>query len=279
MRLQNSMQYIPRILEMGLLPLAVFMCVSVAWGQSADRGETGANPGDLQLSGPANLSGESPAPAAEIELPSLDDTITKGAPKSQDVDSFIAGGVTPIDDPERETTDREMTASKADLTPREVESDPPAPPSQDNGEAANYAPRLPAANISKVEERVARLEQLIELQSEILAELKDNPSQLAGGESLRPILQDELEKFAQKLESRTERLRPTPDVDPGNTPRRPDVGVLVVENLTGVTYTLNVNGYDVVVLPGRQEVPVEVGNMVTEIRGFEAPRAWNASNF
>ena len=126
---------------------------------------------------------------------------------------------------------------------------------------------------------MARLEQLIELQSELLAELKDNQTQLAGGETLRPILQDELAKFAETLESRTKALRPTPEADPGNTRRQLDVGVLVVENFTGVTYTLNVNGYDVVVPPGRQEVPVEVGNMVTEIRGFEAPRAWNANNF
>ena len=267
-----------RVSDVLAMSLVICLVASLAFAQSGSRSETGATPSDLQLSGPAN---NAPAPAQEIDIPSVDDAITRDAPKTPDVDSFIAADTPMIPDldPDRQgksapAADLSPKLSQDDLTAKpKVDVAPPAPaPEHTTAKAVDVA----AGDVAELKQRVARLESLVEQQKEMLNELKTAQAQMNPADDLKAIREEivALRKSFQTVGR--------PDFDGGSTsdePTSPAVGMLVVENLTGVGYTMNVIGYDIVVMPGRQEVPIEVGNVITEIRGFEAPRAWNADNF
>jgi len=211
--------------------------------------------GDLQLSGPANLSGSAPAPAAEIEIPSIDDAITKGAPQTPDVDDFLAGDPPAIRDPERQST----AADRAPALPPEGNSQGTGASASDN---ARTAAKFSAADLQAFGQRLARVERLLEAQSAKLNEISNNDLQQ---------IRDDIESLRQSFRT-TFRAQ----LNGSTTPQR---GKLVVENLTDFGYTMNVNGASYRIMPGRWEIPVNVGPVVTELRGFESPQTWSAENF
>ena len=265
---------------------AVAVCLATSWAfaQSGSRSETGATPGDLSLSGPANNVSPSPAPAAEIEFPSVDDVITKGVPKTQSIDSFIAGDPPAIVDldPQRQG----KAAPAADLSPQPALDDTPkesgaadqphvvAKPTGDGH--GDVAPSQLEGGTATLEQRVARLEAALQAQSATLQELRTAQAQLLPAEELKAI-REEIAALRNSFQSVGR-----PDFDSGTADSQPaltKVGTLIVENRTGFGYTMKINGYDYVIMPGRREIPVKVGKVVTELRGFEAPRAWSPDNF
>ena len=264
----------------------VGLSFNAALAQLDGNTRTGTEPGDLQLNGAV-------APPAKMDIPSMDDAITKHAPATQDVDSFIAGDPPAIVDLD---PDRNPKASPAaDLSPKlplEEESTQeqpapehsPAPSGQEttvaktaeNGAANTLARENMSADIAALNARVQRLEMLIEAQSATLAEMAKLQTQMLPAEELKAI-REEIVALRQSFQTVAR-----PDLESGTQdlqPTEPSTGLLVIENLTGIVYTMNVNGYDIYVMPGRQSVPIEVGNVRTEIRGYEAPRAWSSDNF
>ncbi len=119
-----------------------------------------------------------------------------------------------------------------------------------------------------LEERVVRLERLIEGQSAKLEEM-------ATAVQLQQI-RDDIAGLSESIQSMHTALR----VDPSGVQPAPQIpGKLVLENRTRYRYIVRINGYDFTINPGRNELNVLVGEVVTEIRGYEAPQRWTAENF
>ena len=253
-----------------LTALTICLTASLALGQSGNRSETGAAADDLQLSGPAN-NAVSPAPPTDIEIPSVDEQITKHAPETDDIDTFI--GTKPIPDLD---PDRSPKAAPADVPPSlPADAESPAAPADSQQQVTAKAGDVQSPDVAALAKRLATLEAFVGEQATRVDELAQAQEQMIPRDELKAI-REEIAALRQSFQSVA---RANLDAPSGNqTPQR-KVGKLVIENLTGLGYTMNVNGYDLNILPGRQEVSIEVGNVVTEIRGFEAPRAWSADNF
>ena len=121
-----------------------------------------------------------------------------------------------------------------------------------------------ATRLRELEEKVARLEQLIEGQSATLQDIADKIG--TPSEDLRAIREELV-----KLNSKQTVARPELG---GDQPSLASIGKLVVSNYTGIAYTMSVNGQQFVISPGRGEINVQFGPVTTELLGFEAPKAW-----
>lgn len=127
-----------------------------------------------------------------------------------------------------------------------------------------------ATRLRELELRVQHLEKLIEGQSATLQDIADKLG--TPSEELRAI-RDELVK----LNSKQTLARPELG---GDTPSLAQLGKMVVNNYTAATYTLSVNGFQVVVPPGRSEVSnLPVGVITTELLGYETPKTWAATDW
>jgi uncharacterized coiled-coil protein SlyX len=127
-----------------------------------------------------------------------------------------------------------------------------------------------ATRLRELEQKVARLEQLIEGQSATLQDIADKVS--APSAELKAI-RDELVKLNSKQTVARADLS-------GEAPSLAGMGKMVVDNHTAATYTPSVNGFQVVVPPGRSEVSnLPVGAITTELIGYETPKTWAAGDW
>jgi uncharacterized coiled-coil protein SlyX len=121
-----------------------------------------------------------------------------------------------------------------------------------------------ATRLRELEEKVARLEQLIEGQTETLQDIAKKIG--TPNEELRAIREELV-----KLNSKQTVARPELG---GDQPSLANIGKLVISNYTGIAYTMSVNGQQFVISPGRGEINVQFGPVTTELMGFEGPKAW-----
>src|SRR5690606_27239260 len=117
-----------------------------------------------------------------------------------------------------------------------------------------------ATRLRALEEKVARLEQLIEDQS---ATLQDIAEKVSTPSAELKAIHEELVKLNSK------QTVARPDLG-GEQPSLASVGKLVISNYTGVAYTMAVNGQQFLITPGRGEINVQFGPVTTEIVGYEA---------
>ncbi len=246
--------------------LTITAClISTACAQTDTRSNlqagAGAQSSDLELAGPTNGGDASPAPPAKIDLSAPEEPATKKADTG-----LIAGDPPGIPDPDRSQSADDMPILPS--KPIDLSETTVARPTQD----------------ISLEDRVARLEQLIEAQSEMLVEMARAQSQMMAAQKTPT---DELTKIREEIAALRKSMdsfqalgRVDPGSDPADTqPSLQSAGRLVVDNFTGISYTVSVNGTDFIFSPGRNEVIVPVGNVVTEIRGYETPKTWVAENF
>lgn len=126
--------------------------------------------------------------------------------------------------------------------------------------------------IADLEKRLAHLEYVADAQSDKLTELAQamqSTPQLSAREN-----PDEAASQQPKLP-----LRPEAPQAEGPTPTPVKQGRVVFDNQTGAIYSMIVNGRSYVVRPGKTEVVMAVGPVVTELAGYEAPRAWRDSDW
>jgi hypothetical protein len=142
----------------------------------------------------------------------------------------------------------------------------PAPaaslPEDDVAHGESEEPATADARITGIEERLTSLEKQLQDQESLLQGLRDD--------------------LAALRDSTTQRVaRPTLGPDSANVESAPvQLGKLLVENRTALGYTMAINGALFFVPPGhRGELQIPVGAVVTELRGFEAPKTWQAGDW
>ena len=117
-----------------------------------------------------------------------------------------------------------------------------------------------------LEARVKRLEQQMQTLEKYLEKMTKEIEDPKVSEDLRGLLK-ELGAMVHEM-----RKIPTPPV-------RPTEGTLIVENLTGLTQSLTVNGVAYAIAPGRTDMKVPFGDVQTQLALFEAPKKWTEKNW
>lgn len=126
-------------------------------------------------------------------------------------------------------------------------------------------PERPADSAADLDERIRQLEQLV-------ADQRSQIDQL--GRHVR-ALQDKVGR----LSSSGSQFRARQDPSGPSQGQQRQMGKLVIDNETGTGYYLTVNGMSYLVMPGRRQLDVPVGDVVTQLNGYEAPKTWRDSDW
>lgn len=135
-----------------------------------------------------------------------------------------------------------------------------------------------------VEQRLDLMEQRLEYHKQAIQEINAAPSVDERLEKMENELADLRKSFNNVAKLITEDQRPS--IQPENSKERisekrtsEQLGLLVIENQTGLAYPMTVNGYRFQIIPGRHQFKVPVGEVVTELNGFEDAKRWRAGDW
>lgn len=245
-----------------------------AQAQSGTRGEAAAEAPRLpSLNGP-----QQPAPPTDIQPPSVDgvpsvDETIKSSADVPDVDNFLSqsksADLKPI-------PDLDQPATATDDSNEEPASEAAMPQELGDADAGSSDG---APSLASLDQRIRRLEMLIEAQSATLQEIRDK---------VQPPPIEELRAIRQELVTLRSTFQTVAKASvngqavggsPGMGGSLQRVGRLVVENQTAFGYPMSINGFQFTIMPGRREFNVPVGRVVTQLLGYENARTWSEEDW
>ncbi len=275
--------------------LAIFgNLTAVGCAQQRPAEQTDAvTPPDVDLSPPAD-GAAADVPAAADVAPALNSAALSPVPNS----AAPPAGIAELEEAANGDVDNgavrlpeQPTSGTGPITDVERASPPPVPEVSIDEESIQITDESVAGQPDEfhppqltVQQRLDLLEKQMAYHREAILEINAAPEVDERLQKIESDLVDLRKSFNNVAKLITADQRPSlqPETSQERTSEKQtsqQLGLLVIENQTGLAYPMTVNGYRFQIVPGRHQFKVPVGEVTTELNGFEDAKRWQAGDW